>query len=98
MAIIFNIILKSPANKLNFTLRIEKFPRKWSRKRELRFATVYIYLYIYIYILNKYLLCDLRLLDWEDRPEITRQKYEKVVVIKNIFSPNDFNVSLDILQ
>ena len=39
-----------------------------------------------------YVFFFLRLLDWDDRPEIVRQKHEKVVVIKNIFSPNDFNV------
>ncbi len=35
---------------------------------------------------------NFRLLDWEERPDIVRQKHEKVVVIKNIFSLNDMNV------
>ncbi|RNA29476.1 HIV Tat-specific factor 1 [Brachionus plicatilis] len=32
-----------------------------------------------------------KMLDWEERPEVVRQKYERVVVIKNIFSPSDFD-------
>ena len=33
-----------------------------------------------------------RLLDWEERPDIQRQKYEKVVVIKGLFTDEDIRV------
>lgn len=37
-------------------------------------------------------------MDWEDRPEIVRQKHEKVVVIKNIFSPADVQKDKSMLK
>lgn len=34
-----------------------------------------------------------KLLDWEDRPEVVRHKYERIVVLKNIFELQQFQVS-----
>lgn len=33
-----------------------------------------------------------RLLDWDDRPVVKREKHEKVVVIKNLFFVSDIKV------
>ncbi len=33
-----------------------------------------------------------RLLDWDERPDIKREKHEKVVVIKGLFTAEEFKV------
>lgn len=38
-----------------------------------------------------------RLLDWDERPGIKREKNEKVVVIKNLFSCDDFKKNYDLV-
>ena len=39
-----------------------------------------------------------RLLDWEERPEIVREKHEKVVVIKNLFAPEHLNGNVALIS
>lgn len=33
-----------------------------------------------------------KLFDWEERPEVVRHKYERIVVMKNMFQPEQFKV------
>ena len=43
-----------------------------------------------------FIFCFLgRLLDWDERPDIQRQKHEKVVVIKGLFKGEDLMVNFD---
>lgn len=38
-----------------------------------------------------------KLFDWEERPEVVRPKYERIVAMKNMFQLEQFKVSLFIL-
>lgn len=35
-----------------------------------------------------------RLLDWDERPEVVRHKYERIIAMKNMFELKQFKVSL----
>jgi hypothetical protein len=71
--------------------------RNWTKKKKNNFWVNNVKSKFEIELKNKHeinLLILNRLLDWEERPDIQRQKYEKVVVIKGLFTDEDIRVKI----
>ena len=81
-----HVIKEAGLKKLN-----KNKEKKLLEKQRQKYALIYLNFY---FVSSFFIFLFFRLLDWEERPDIVRQKHEKVVVIKNIFTLNDINVSI----